>query len=84
MTSKWLMAKFTTAAPAWTAKLARPSDRMVPSVRRCGRMYRRCSLSGTFFVKTKYHTTATQDTAWPQTVARALPSTPQPSFRTNR
>ena len=34
-TSRWLITKFTTAMPACTAKLARPSDRISRTVRRC-------------------------------------------------
>ena len=68
-TSRKFTAKFTTAAPACTAKLARPSDRIARMIFAWGRMQCKCSLSGAPFVKMKNHNTETHDAAWPISVA---------------
>ncbi len=38
---------------------------------------------GTPFVRQKYHSTVAHETAWPHSVAKALPATPRPMTSTN-
>ena len=63
MFSRLFSTKFTTAMPACTAKLAKPSERMSRTVRACRRKKRRCSFMGTFFVSVKYHSTVAHERA---------------------
>ncbi len=65
-------------------KLAAPRLKMKPTTSASSLKFFQYSLNATPLVSVKYQRTERQETPWPSTVAKALPTTPQPSTITNR